>query len=362
MTRHRWRWAWGLVAVMICTRVVRGVVLGSDGNAVSAGVNTLPVMTEGVKTGNDGGFELSWSPEWQGKAQSLYVVARAQSGGETALVRVSDPNQPVTVRLAWGFDLQGIVVDSAGRRLDQYEATLSLPAESGCRPPVLYRPEDRNTEPTPLIFWPVPYGHRYDLTITAYGYQPKHVTADATDTTKAFIDLGKIALDRADSTRPAADEEGPWPSQQEAFDRVQQLEEGEILKFIETPHPLQRYELMVMLAASCRDGQALGAQSQSSFCYEWDGDARLKLPGLSRPTLLHTMLSTVFDIPTRDVQLSEEFHDLPLPRGDWIVRKGASVEDGLQALAAILNAKMHRSIRFEKQPAEVWVVTEEKAE
>jgi hypothetical protein len=205
----------------------------------------------------------------------------------------------------------------------------------------------------------VPCRHTYRLTIRADGHVTNSMDVSATDTSARVFDAGVRILA---SRRPGEPDEDPYqnPDGKKDFHQIYRLDEGEILKLIKPPFPPARQDYVFDCFFSY--GVATAAANISSVvedaCYvcagfRWDGQLEngpmFCGGGLPR---LQTVLNAIFGIPDYDFRLSEEMRCTHLPKGDWIVQKGASPEEQLKALEQIIAAELHRPLHFEQRTAE----------
>ena len=338
--------------------IIKGYVLNSDNKPAFARVIALPNTSYGARillNNKEGYFELPWSPTWLDEGQSIYLIAKSghmAPRGETrkheaAIVEVTDPTQPLTIRLEPArLSLEGKVIDPNGQRIPKYRATLSLATEFKSQAPIFGTivgfPRER-------IFSPIPYGTKYRLTIEAEGYQTKQLTVDATDRTKEVIDIGTITLQPQDPTKSVAVEQLPNPDLAKEFHEIYRLEAEEVFKLIKPPFVLGRQEYLLTTPRY----SSFALQHPGHHCgFHWDGE--LKAHSFSSSPSLWWVLYYVLDIPEYDYNLPKELKVNLC--GDWIVRADSPKDEQLRALEEIIYAELHRSIHFEKRKVEREVI------
>ena len=336
---------------------INGFVINSDGKPAFARVIALPNTSYGARitlNNKNGYFEIPWSSTWLNGGQAIQLIAKsghmAPRGearkNEAAIVEITDPTQPVTIRLEYAPELIGKVTDIKGQRLEKYTATLSLARKFKCQAPIF---ETTGGSWGERIFKLIPYGAKYKLTIKAEGYQTKQVTVDATDRSKKVINLGTIILRPQDSTKSHVKEQGPNPVLTREFNDIYHLDEGEIVKFIKPPFVLGRQEYL------------LSNPNYSSFALQHPGhhigfhwDNELKMHSLSSSNSLGWILYYVLDVSEYDYNLPKDLK-INLP-GDWIVRTDATKEEQLRALEQIIHAETNRVIHLVKHKVESEVI------
>ena len=96
------------------TIMIKGRILDPNNEpAYSARIVALPVTSWGYHTdpwtrNKEGYFELPWSPTWIEQGQPIYLMAVLQDPkSQAALVKITDPTSPVTVRLEPAFAITG---------------------------------------------------------------------------------------------------------------------------------------------------------------------------------------------------------------------------------------------------------------
>jgi beta-lactamase regulating signal transducer with metallopeptidase domain len=331
------------------TMMIKGRILDPNNEpAYLASVFALPVTSFGAQADKEGYFELPWSPTWIEEGQPICFIATGRRRKLGAVVEVSDPTSPVTIRLEPAFSLEGKVVDPNGQRITKCRAALLLPIEFKCQAPII---ADEVWTTRARIFPPIPYGPKYKLTIHAEGYQTKHLVVDATDRSKEIIDVGTITLEPQDPTKPVVAELAPSPDLAKEFHDIYRLEEQEVIKFIKPPFVLGRQEYLITTPAP------LGLQSRGGWQtgFRWDGELKMfsgygtAYPGLSK------VLWLVLGLQEYDYEIPKGL-GVRLPYGDWIVRHELPMAEQLRALEEILHAELNRSIHFENRTVEREVI------
>ena len=325
--------------------VIKGRILDSNNEPLrSACVIAFPATSYAAlsRYDRDGQFELPWLPTWLDEGQPIYLMAKSDKH-EAAFVEVTDPTQPVTIRLEPAPALEGKVVDPNGQRI-RYSATLSLLKDFKCQAPIY---KTTVGYPRVRIFSPIPYGPRYKLTIKADGYQTKLITVDAADRNQAIIDIGTITLQLAAPVQSALTQKKPDSNLVKEFHKIHRLDEGEILKLIKPPFVLGRQEYFNYTFLGMHDWRGPVAY------FYWKDELEIRLStGGSHLNMIFYLLS---DIPAHDFELPRGLN-IRLPQGDWIVRRGLPITEQLAALEAFLQAELNRSIRFEKRTIEREVI------
>ena len=116
------------------------------------------------------------------------------------------------------------------------------------------------------------------------------------------------------------------------------LAPGEVLRRIAHPSPSARVRLSPFLRG----------RNPSSITVEWNGRAELRGQTYGgEGQSLEGMLTSVVGLSSFDFNLPRDFPDRDLP-GDWIVRKGATPDQLIPALEAILR-QQGRPVHFEKR-------------
>ena len=334
------------------TMMIKGRILDPNNEpAYGARIVALPVTSYGtaIKLNNkEGSFELPWSPTWIEEGQSIYLMSTCNNLqlNQGAIVEVHDLTSPVTVRLEPAAELVMKLVDLNDRRVAKYSAILSVLAKFKCQASIF---ETTVGAPRVHIFSSVPYGPKYTLTIQADGFQTKRVIVDATDRSKEVIDIGTIALQPQDPTKPAVIERGPDPELAKEFHDIYRLDEQELIKFIKPPFVLGRQEYLL---TTPRYSSFALQHPGHHYGFRWDNE--LKMYSSFSARQLSWVLYFVLGIPEYDFNLPKELKvDLP---GDWIVRAGLPIAQQLKALEEIIYAETNRAIRFEKRTIEREVI------
>ena len=332
--------------------MIKGRILDPNNEpAYGARIVALPVTSYGtaIKLNNkEGSFELPWSPTWIEEGQSIYLMSTCNNLqlNQGAIVEVHDLTSPVTVRLEPAAELVMKLVDLNDRRVAKYSAILSVLGKFKCQASIF---ETTVGAPRVHIFSSVPYGPKYTLTIQADGFQTKRVIVDATDRSKEVIDIGTIALQPQDPTKPAVIERGPDPELAKEFHDIYRLDEQELIKFIKPPFVLGRQEYLL---TTPRYSSFALQHPGHHYGFRWDNELKMYSSFTARQ--LSWVLYFVLGIPEYDFNLPKELKvDL---LGDWIVRAGLPVAQQLKALEEIIYAETNRAIHFEKRTVEREVI------
>ncbi len=345
------------------TMMIKGRILDPNNEpALGARIIALPVTSYGANiwmNNKEGYFELPWSPTWIDEGQTIYLIAtnNYENKNEAALVEVTDPTSPVTIRLEPACTLTGKVVDPNGQPMSS-TVILSLAKPFRCRAPIFDSGTARDhidkSSRGKFIRSTLPYNQTYKLHIQAEGYQPTELTVDTTDRSKKIIDVGTITLKPQDPTKSVVTEQKLNPDLAKEFHGIYNLKGEEVVKFIKVPFVLGRQEyLHTMDHGSSNDLEPLTLQHGGCWQTSFNWDDKLKPhSGYSTDSpRLWFVLRLVMDIPEYDFNIPKElnFH---LPNGDWITRDDSSVAEKLKALEEILYAETNRTIHFEKHTAE----------
>jgi hypothetical protein len=345
--------------------MIKGRILDPNNDpAYGASIVALPVTSWGYHTeprsrNKEGYFELPWSPTWIEQEQPIYLMAVVQDPkSQAALVEVTDPTSPVTVRLEPAFAITGKVVDPGGREIEECRTTISLSTEFKCRAPIYCA---RGGLPWERMLSPLPYGRKYELTVRAKGYRTRQIIVDGTDRSQKLIDLGSIVLQPEGSAKPVVAEQLADPDLEKEFHDVYSLDKDEIIKLIKPPFVLGRQEHFQHLT-SLYPGvfHSLDSQGAVQACLIWDDEALMEtaLTGWTltykKPRLDFTLRLTL-NIPYYDFNLPKELN-IEMPHGDWIVRDDSPRNEQLRSLEEIIYAETNRAIRFEKRLTEREVI------
>jgi beta-lactamase regulating signal transducer with metallopeptidase domain len=347
------------------TIMIKGRILDPNNEpAYGASIVALPVTSWGYHTeprrrNKEGYFELPWSPTWIEQDQPIYLMAVVQDPkSRAALVEVTDPTSPVTVRLEPAFAITGKVVDPGGQQIEECLATISLSTEFKCQAPIFGARGGRRWEHT---LSPLPYGTKYELTVQAKGYRTRQIIVDGTDKSQKLIDLGTIVLQPQGRAKPVVAEQRQDPDLEKEFHEVYSLDKDEIIKLIKPPFVLGRQEYF-QIPTSDYGYSFLSLVSQGAIqvCLIWDGEV-LNKTGLwgytntHRPPTLGEVLPLILRMPYYDFNLPKEL-DTKMPYGDWIVRADSPRDEQLRSLGEIVYAETNRAIRFEKRTVEREVI------
>ena len=347
------------------TIMIRGRILNPNNEpAYGASIVSLPVTSWGYHTeprhrNKEGYFELPWSPTWIEPDERIYLMAVVQDPKtQAALVEVTDPASPVTVRLEPAFAITGKVVDPDGREIEECVATISLHTKFKCRAPIYCFRGGRWWERT---LSPLPYGNKYELIVRAEGHRTKRIIIDGTDGSKELIDLGTIVLQPQGKARTVIAEQRPDLELEKEFHEIYALDKDEIIKLIKPPFVLGRQEYFQGPAYHYGDMfDSLDSQGAIQACLLWD-DELLSKEGLwaytntHRPPTLGTILWLALRMRDYDFDVPKGLN-IRMPYGDWIVRADSPKEEQFRSLAEIVYAETKRVIRFEKRTVEREVI------
>jgi len=246
--------------------------------------------------------------------------------------------------------IEGRVLDPNGRPIPKACTFVSLLGDFKCRVPVAAS----ETNEARFAIKAIPYGRTYKLSIRAKGYQTRQLAIEANDRSKRTIDIGETRLLPSDPASPPAAEQSPNPDWENAFQNTYRLEEGETLKLIKPPFMPERQEHVLDMALD-KGGLDNVTDYAWYICaaFRWDGQVHDgHYYGGSRLPNVRSALNWILDIPHYDLAIPEELQEVGVPKGDWIVREGCSVQERLKALEEIIRTEMRRSIRFEKRTVE----------
>jgi hypothetical protein len=330
--------------------MIRGRILDPNNEpALGARIVALPNTSYGAQiylNNKEAYFEIPWSQTWLDKGQPVCLIAIGHyQRNEAAIVEISDPTQPVTVRLESAPRLIGKVTDNNGQQLEKFKATLSLATKFKCHAPIF---ETTGGPWSESIFKRIPYDTNYKLTIKSDGYQTKQVAVDAMDRSKKVFDIGTIILLSQASAKSPIPEQKTNPDLAKEFHDIYKLDEGEVIKFIKPPFVLGRQEYLLTTQHSSFALQHPGHH----YGFRWYN--KLIIHSFSTSNRLEWILSYVLGIPEYDYKLTKGLK-IYLP-GDWIVRTDSTKEEQLKALEEIIYAETNRSVRFEKQKVECEVI------
>jgi len=345
--------------------MIKGRILDPNNEpAYGASIVALPVTswgyyTEPQRRNKEGYFELPWSPTWIEPGKPIYLMAVVQDPiSQAALIEVTDPTLPVTVRLEPAFAITGKVVGPGGQEIEECLATISLSTDFKCRAPIYSFRGGRWWE---RMLSPLPYGTKYKLTVRAKGYRNQQIIIDGTDKSIKLIDLGNITLQPQDRTKPEVAEQYADPDLAKEFHKVYSLDKDEIIKLIKPPFVLGRQEYFQdPTSIYPRAFDSLDSQGAIQTCLLWDGEAlkETSLTGYTnthRPPALEFILLLTLRMPHYDFNLPKEL-DIEMPYGDWIVRADSPRNEQLRSLEEIIYAETNRAISFEKRMAEREVI------
>ena len=347
------------------TIMIKGRILDPNNEpAYGASIVALPVTSWGYHTeprrrNKEGYFELPWSPTWIEQGKPIYLMAIVQDPkSQAALVEVTDPTSPVTIRLEPAFAITGKVIDPSGKQIEECLAMISLSTEFKCKAPIFSTRVGRWWE---RMLSPLPYGAKYELTIQAKGYRTQQIVVDGTDKSQKLIDLGTIILKPQDQTKPVVVEQFADPDLEKEFHEVYSLDKDEIIKLIKPPFVLGRQEYFQNPTSIYpRMFDSLDSQGAIQACLLWDGEELMETPltgytNTHRPPTLEYILILTLRMQHYDFNLPKELN-IETPHGDWIVRADSPRDEQLRSLEEIIYAETNRAIRFEKRTAEREVI------
>ncbi len=338
---------------------IRGRVLDPNGQPMGddpVAITALPVTCYAVRPNSEGDFELPWSPDWTNDGQTPRLLVRDERRDLAALVEIQDPSTTMIVRPEPALTITGRVVDPNGRPIPKALTMLSLADRFACRAPLAAVGTNDKGE---FKIEAIPCRQAYELSVQAEGHVTGSKTLSTTDTSARAFDTGTITLT---PQRPgqSAEDRYPNPNWRKDFQRTYRLDEGEVLRLVKPPFlpARQDYEIDAFLS------YGFGSAAENLHCvtgntcyvcsgYFWDGQLKhgAMFAGQNLPRL-QTVLNSILAIPDYDLSLSEEMQHTLLPKGDWIVRKGASAEERIKALEQIIALELPRPIHFECRPAE----------
>jgi hypothetical protein len=348
--------------------MIKGRILDPNNEpAYGASIVALPVTswgyyTEPKRMNKEGYFELPWSPTWIEKGQPIHLMAVVQDPiSQAALVEVTDPPSPVTVRLEPAFAITGKVVDPSGKQIEECLAMISLATKFKCQAPIY---SFRGGKWWERMLSPLPYGAKYKLTIRAEGYQIQQIVIDGTHESQKLIDLGTITLQPKDRTKPELAERYSNPDLEKEFHKVYSLDKDEIIKLIKPPFVLGRQEYFQNPTSIYpRAFDSLDSQGAIQACLLWDGEQLMETSwnGYTnthkKPRLDFTLRLTLRML-YYDFNLPKELN-IEMPYGDWIVRADSPRDELLRCLEDIIYAETNRPIHFEKRMTKQEVIVVE---
>lgn len=157
---------------------------------------------------------------------------------------------------------------------------------------------------------------------------------------KAVVPPSAITRVLAAARQQASNSSAPW---QKRFNEVYGLADGQLIKQVLPP--------MIPERQIYWDTQSNGRSwtlSADSFIFQWDGVS----PRWATTSIFQSDLGMVLHaglrIPRWQVDSSVP-QDLRFP-GDWVIRKGAAVEEVMAKLAPIVSQRLGRPVHFELKP------------
>jgi RNA polymerase sigma factor (sigma-70 family) len=138
---------------------------------------------------------------------------------------------------------------------------------------------------------------------------------------------------------------GDWRSR---FDAVYRLDDGQTLKRIAPPYIPERTQYF--------DQQKLSAMFDMSggicvFQVEEDGRAQWNRWTGHKPPTIEELLKFVAGVPRYKLEM-DEFERMAALEGDWVIRKGATEEECVVALAREISLASPHAMAFEKRTVE----------
>jgi beta-lactamase regulating signal transducer with metallopeptidase domain len=343
-----------VIEQLASTGTIKGIVLDPNGQPTperTTGITVLPLTCHSVRADEEGQFEIQWSPSWTDPGQPVYLVARNGDNHLARIVAITDPTAPVIINLTPALTVSGRVFDSSGQPIDKATAALSLPVKFECRAPIASA--DTGTQGA-FAIGNVPNNQTYTLKVRAKGYQGRQITVTVTDQDADEMNLGSITLQPKNPAQPAIADRDPNPNWKEAFDKIHRLNDGEIAKLIKVPFSLVRQDRIIDMMLYSGHSADMLDYAHLYTQYRWDGNLEdgwwhgIDSGHVRLSLIVHLFL----DIPSYEFDLPEELGDIYLAQGDWIVRKGATTEEKLQAIKDILYAERQKSIHLEKRQVE----------
>jgi beta-lactamase regulating signal transducer with metallopeptidase domain len=339
--------------------MIRGRILEPDGNPIhseTARVTALPMTSYSImpsraaEPDSRGYFELPWSAEWTNDDGTAQILVSDRTKNLATLVEIREPAASTTIRLEPALTFRGRVTDPNGQRIPKSAVIAFFDEPSRSQIPVAAERTDGDNE---FKMPGLPRDHAYRLRFRAPNSVTKMLTLHRSQMSGDVIDVGTVVLEPRNPAKAVADD---WPSDTEwrkVFEKAYRLEEGEVVKLVKPPFLPERQDYMVDM---CLDQGGLDMLMDAWYLcggFRWDGQLTRGTwyggPGLPR---IRSVLNWVLRIPDYDFAVPEELHGMQMPKGDWVVRDGASPEEKLAALEEIIRREMHRSIRFEKRTVE----------
>ncbi len=333
---------------------IRGQVLDPNDKSLRGQpvhVTALPMTCYAVEPNDQGYFEVPWSPAWVREGANACLVVQERHKNLAGMVEVQDPASHVVVRLEPGLTLRGRLLDSNGQSIPKSCVIVFLDDPSQPQTPISAGNANGEGE---FRINALPRNHAYRLRFRAQDYVANTVALTASETGKDTIDVGAVVLEPQGPAKPVADDWPPGTDWRKSFERTYRLEEGEVVKLVRPPFMPEHQDYMIDM---CLDSGGLDTLLVNAWyiCggFRWDDQLQRGCwYGGKRLPRIRSVLNWVLGIPDYDFVVPDELRETPLPKGDWVVRGGCSVEEKLKALEEIIQAEMHRSIRFEKRTVE----------
>ena len=347
------------VEQLASTMMIRGRILEPDGNPIhseTARVVALPMTSysimpsRAVDPNARGHFELPWSAEWTNGDGTAQILASDGTKNLAGLAEVHEPAASATIQLEPALTFRGRVTDPNGQWIPKSVVVAFFDDPSRSQIPIAAERTDGDNE---FKMQALPRNHAYKLRFRAPNYVTKMLILPLSQTSSDVIDVGTVILERQNPAKVIADD---WPSGTEwrkVFEKAYRLEDNEVVKLIKPPFLPERQDYMIDM---CLDQGGFDMLMDAWYIcggFRWDGQLT-RGPWYGGPSLprIRSVLNWVLGIPDYDFVVSEELHDMQMPKGDWIVRNGASPQEKLSALEEIIRTELHRSIRFEKRTVE----------
>jgi hypothetical protein len=134
------------------------------------------------------------------------------------------------------------------------------------------------------------------------------------------------------------------------FDAVYRLDAGEVVRRVAPPFIEERERFFDEI-----DPRRARVVSRAGYSFTWEGQALGAMAGPMQTQTLRSVVTYVLNVPAHSVELPETAWAMQLS-GDWVVRRGASEQERLAALAAILKRDWGAGLRFERREVERAVI------
>jgi uncharacterized GH25 family protein len=183
-----------LMAALKAMPKIRGVVRDPNGAAVAgARVRIQPAALDEILSDAQGRFEITWDRNAWGRENTTFcLVVRHPDRNLAAATELAEGTTTLDVALEPGAVITGRVTDPNGKGI----------AGAQVRPMLFVSNWGSSIAPDPITtqsdgtfrVQAAPAGRRYFIEIAAGGYGRKRVPAEADDTTRRRLDVGRIAL------------------------------------------------------------------------------------------------------------------------------------------------------------------------